>query len=391
MNTLRFLPAESPFRIGLAAAVFVLGSLTSGSAAAQDTTRPRPADTARARPADSSRARVADTSRARAADTTVRADVSKDSTSLAGKPFSSKKGGSTRRKSRSSTRTGGASTRATKPEPVWPVKGPDPLPGSLLPENRIVAFYGNPLSKRMGVLGELPPDDMLAKLDREAKSWSAADPSTPVKKALHLIAVTAQGSGGRDGKYRLRMDSTLIEKVYGWAQKHDAILFLDVQVAQSTLQEELPKLARFLKRPDVHLGIDPEFSMHYGSSGKVPGTKIGTFKAADVNYAASFLADLVTAEKLPPKLLVVHRFTRSMLPNAEEIKLDPRVQVVIDMDGWGPPQLKRDSYHDYVYQHPVQFTGFKLFYHNDTKKGHVLMTPADVLALFPKPLYIQYQ
>jgi hypothetical protein len=80
-----------------------------------------------------------------------------------------------------------------------------------------------------------------------------------------------------------------------------------------------------------------------------------------------------------------------MLPNAEEIKLDPRVQVVIDMDGWGPPQLKRDSYHDYVYQHPVQFTGFKLFYHNDTKKGHALMTPADVLALFPKPLYIQYQ
>jgi hypothetical protein len=389
MNTLRLSPAESRFRIAVAAAVFLLGFLPSGPTGAQDTTRPRPADTTRARPSDSSRSRVADTSRARTADTTARADSSKDSTSLAGKPLSPKKGG--KRTSKTSTRAAGATTRATKPEPVWPVKGPDPLPGSLLPENRIVAFYGNPLSKRMGVLGELPPDDMLAKLDREAKAWSAADPSTPVKKALHLIAVTAQGSSGRDGKYRLRMDSTLIEKVYGWAQKHDAILFLDVQVAQSTLQEELPKLARFLKRPDVHLGIDPEFSMHYSSSGKVPGTKIGTFKAADVNYAASFLADLVAAEKLPPKILVVHRFTRSMLPNAEEIKLDPRVQVVIDMDGWGPPQLKRDSYHDYVYQHPVQFTGFKLFYHNDTKKGHALMTPADVLALFPKPLYIQYQ
>jgi hypothetical protein len=80
-----------------------------------------------------------------------------------------------------------------------------------------------------------------------------------------------------------------------------------------------------------------------------------------------------------------------MLPNAEEIGLDPRVQIVIDMDGWGPPSLKRDSYHDYVYLHPVQFTGFKLFYKNDTKKGNKLMSPAAVLALNPKPVYIQYQ
>jgi hypothetical protein len=39
----------------------------------------------------------------------------------------------------------------------------------------------------------------------------------------------------------------------------------------------------------------------------------------------------------------------------------------------------------------VQFTGFKIFYHNDTKKGDPLMQPADVLKLRPRPLYIQYQ
>jgi hypothetical protein len=39
----------------------------------------------------------------------------------------------------------------------------------------------------------------------------------------------------------------------------------------------------------------------------------------------------------------------------------------------------------------VQFTGFKLFYRNDKKNGSRLMTPAEVLALHPKPLYIQYQ
>jgi hypothetical protein len=103
------------------------------------------------------------------------------------------------------------------------------------------------------------------------------------------------------------------------------------------------------------------------------------------------LADLVDKHNLPPKVLVIHRFTRPMLTNASKIKLDPRVQVVIHMDGWGPPWMKKDSYQAYVYAEPVQYTGFKLFYKNDTKKGNPLMKPADVLALFPKPLYIQYQ
>lgn len=278
--------------------------------------------------------------------------------------------------------------RPEAPPPTWPVNGPDPLPGAILPSKRIVAFYGNPLSKKMGILGELPSDEMLAKLDKEVTAWSSADSATPVQPALHLIAVVAQGSPGTAGKYRLRMDSALIERVYGWAKSKGALLFLDVQVGQGTLQEELPRLIPFLKRPDVHLGIDPEFSMKRGN---VPGTRIGTFDAADVNYASGLLRDLVEREHLPPKVLVVHRFTRDMLTGYKRITLDPRVQIVINMDGWGPPPLKRESYRRYVYQYPVQFTGFKLFYRNDKKNGSRMMSPAEVLALHPKPLYIQYQ
>jgi len=271
---------------------------------------------------------------------------------------------------------------------LWPVKGAEPLPGAIVPSKRIVAYYGNPLVKKMGILGELPPEQMLAKFDGELERWRKADPSTPVQPALHLIAVVAQGSAGKDGMWRARMSDSLVERVYSWAQRKNAILFLDVQVGHSTLQQELPRLGKFLKRPDVHLGIDPEFSMKTGAK---PGTKIGTFDAADVNYAAGFLADLVTSEKIPPKVLVVHRFTRPMLTNTKNIRLDPRVQVVVNMDGWGPQWMKLDSYHDYVYLHPVQYTGFKLFYHNDTKKGGPLLTPEQVLKLIPKPVYIQYQ
>ena len=288
--------------------------------------------------------------------------------------------------------------RAGLENSAWPVKTATQLPGSILPGHRIVAYYGNPLSKRMGILGELPPDQMLARFDKEIAAWRRADPSTPVMPALHLIAVVAQGGPGRDGKYRLRMTDSLIEMVSSWAAKRNALLFLDVQVGKSTVQEELPRLVPFLKRPNVHLAIDPEFSMKPRMDRKQggvvtdkPGARIGTMSSDDVNYAIGMLSEVVKQNNLPPKVLVVHRFTHNMLTGAKKIRLDPRVQVVIDMDGWGQPWLKYDSYRAYVEAEPVQFTGFKLFYHNDTKKGDPLLTPGEVLLLNPKPLYIQYQ
>lgn len=269
---------------------------------------------------------------------------------------------------------------------LWPPKMPAPLPGSILPAKRIIAFYGNPLSQRMGILGEFETQEMLRKLDAEVAAWNRLDPEHPVQPALHLIAVVAQGSPGRDGKYRLRMDSTLIEKVYGWAKSRNAIMFVDVQVGLSTLQQELPWLERFLKRPDVHLGIDPEFSMKDGGK---PGKKIGTYDAADINYASRFLGDLVEKHKLPPKVLVVHRFTKKGVTNADRIKLDPKVQIVMHMDGFGAPWLKRDSYYSYVKKEPVQFAGWKQF----TKaKNDKPGTPrSEILRLWPVPLYIQLQ
>ena len=248
----------------------------------------------------------------------------------------------------------------------------------------------------MGILGEFPRKEMLQKLDREAERWQKADPSKPIIKALHLVAISAQGTPQKDGKYRLRMSDKTIRKVISWGAQHGAIVFLDIQVGLADLKGELAFLEKYLKLPYVHLGIDPEFSMKTGAR---PGTKIGTYDAADINDAVQFLSRVVKENNIPPKVLVVHRFTQRMVTNYKNIKLDPRVAVVIDMDGWGPPSLKIDSYRDYIVKEPVQYTGFKLFYYNDLKKvdhrsnhkvPHV-MEPAEVLALEPKPLYIQYQ
>jgi hypothetical protein len=284
-----------------------------------------------------------------------------------------------------------ASIRKGLKNPGWPVRTARPLPGSLLPTKRIVAFYGNPLSKRMGILGEIPYDQMLAKLDTVVGWWKSADPATPVVPALHLIVSVAQGQPGKDSMYRQRSDPDLIEKVYGFAKQKGAITILDIQAGKSTLREEIPALLPFLQRPDVHLGVDPEFYMHHNREGRVPGSKIGAMDAEDINYAIDQLAQLVTKYKLPPKVLIVHRFTLNMLQNADKIRLDPRVQVVINMDGWGQPWLKFDTYATCEASEPVQFTGFKIFFHNDTRKGDKLLAPIEVLALRPRPVYIQYQ
>lgn len=272
----------------------------------------------------------------------------------------------------------------------WPVANqPVPLPGAILPENRIIAFYGNLYSRQMGILGELSPEQMLEKLDEEVANWNQADTGTTAIPALHYIAVTAQNSPGRDGKYRMRMPFSQIDSVLRIAEKRDALVFLDIQVGFSTLEAELPRLDTFLRMPHVHLGIDPEFSM---KDSLPPGKRIGHFTAQDINYATSHLAELVRADNLPPKMLVVHRFTQGMIKDYGQIKLLPEVQQVIHMDGWGAPALKKNTYQSYIFREPIQFTGFKFFYKNDLIPApHRLMTLEEVLALTPRPIYIQYQ
>jgi len=266
----------------------------------------------------------------------------------------------------------------------WSAIAAEPVAATaLLPSHRIVAFYGNPMSKRMGVLGAYPVDTMLAHLDEKVAEWQSADSTTKVIPALHLIAVVAQGGPGADGKYRARMPDTLVERVYSWAARRNALLFLDIQPGKSTVEAEVPRLAPFLSRPNVHLAIDPEFAM---TKGGLPGKRIGTIDAADVNYAIKFLAGLV-GDSLPPKILVVHRFRRPMLTHPDRIVLDPKVQVVIDMDGFGTPSIKFGSYRNYVFSSPVQFTGWKQFFRQDVP--HTAIT--DILKLTPVPVYIQYQ
>jgi hypothetical protein len=259
-----------------------------------------------------------------------------------------------------------------------------PLPPPLLPESRIVTYYGNPFSKRMGILGEVAPEAMMDRLAKEAEGWRKADSSSTVRPGLELVTVVASDYPGEQKLYRTRMPPALIDKVLGWSRGRGWLTILDIQVGRSTVRSEMEWLMPYLRMPDVHLALDPEFHM---TKGLKPGQRIGSSDAEDVNVAIIMLAKLVEERRLPPKLLLVHRFTDDMLRRYSKIRLDPRVQVVMVMDGFGPPASKAKIYRREITREPVQFAGIKLFYKNDKP----LMTHRQVLDLQPVPRVIIYQ
>ena len=61
----------------------------------------------------------------------------------------------------------------------------------------------------------------------------------------------------------------------------------------------------------------------------------GHTPAGDVNYAIDLLDEIVDRKKLPPKVLIVHQFTMNMLPDKQNVKDSPVVDVALVMDGWG--------------------------------------------------------
>ena len=262
--------------------------------------------------------------------------------------------------------------------------GAGPLPVGPTLGCRIIASYGNPLSKGMGILGRLPLAAMMKDNAERTAQWAKADPARIHRCAFELIAVTVQASAGASGLYRARMPATLIDTVLGWARSAGCLLILDVQVGWSSVPVELPFLEPWLAQNDVHLALDPEWDM---APGVKPGTRIGTMSSADVNVAVDTLTRLVKQNRLAPKLLIVHRFRDFMVTLPDQIRTPPEIRLLVNMDGFGTPPHKLDSYRVAQRNMPTTLTGFKLF----TLIDRPMLQPADVLPIRPVPVFINYQ
>lgn len=258
------------------------------------------------------------------------------------------------------------------------------LAHGLLPDHRLLLYYGFPENERMGILGEYDPDELLTHLKAEAANYEAADNSRPWKLGLELIASVAQGSPGADNKYIADTDGKWLDLYTEFTAANDMVLFLDVQMGFKTPKEDYVGLERWLKYDHVHLGIDPEFHMR---EGELPGQDIGQIDGSDVTEAQHWLVEIAKKYNVSRKTLIVHQFHYSMIENKDTIKPVDGVDLVIDEDGFGPPAMKKETYNVVITQEPIEYNGIKLFY----KQDDPLMTAAEVLALDPPPDVVIYQ
>jgi len=252
----------------------------------------------------------------------------------------------------------------------------------ILPAYRVVAYYGAPGGGQLGVLGIGTPDEAAAAVAQQAAAYARY--GRRIQPAMELIATVAQARPGPDGLYSAPIPSAAIDGYLAAAHRHRLLLILDFQPGRGEFLPQVEADEQFLLDPSVSVALDPEW--HVGPT-QVPAKVIGSASASSINAVAGYLSRLVARRHLPDKLLVVHQFTSSMLPDRDDIVRPNGLEVVLHADGLATPAEKIHVYNQLAFPAPPFHAGFKLFYQADTG----LMTPAQVMALKPQPEVVTYE
>jgi hypothetical protein len=253
---------------------------------------------------------------------------------------------------------------------------------TILPDFRVVAYYGAPQDDELGVLGIGSPRRAARRLERQARPYARR--ARPVLPAFELIAAIVTGEPGDGADHSMRQDDSTIRRYLRVARAHRMLLLLDIQPGYAPFLQEAKGFERWLKEPDVGLALDPEWSL---DPPLLPAQEIGSTDAATVNEVSRYLAGIVRRHDLPQKLLVVHRFTADMIQAEHQLERNPGVALVVNVDGFGDQPNKISKYREFTRDLPRRFNGFKLFYNED----HNLMSPSQVLALRPQPDLVVYE
>jgi len=271
------------------------------------------------------------------------------------------------------------------PVPALAQEGPElPRGGrSVLPEHRVVVIAGAPQADAMGVLGIGPPSRARAALLRLAAPFDRTL-GRPVMPAMELITVVAHPFPGRDGRYRGRQHPAVVRRYLREARRARALLILGIQPGRSDFVTEVRALAPYLREPDVGVALDPEWRM---GPGEVPGGRVGSVDAREVDRVAAVLAAMVRRHRLPDKVLMVHQFTDGMIRRRPLLRQRPGVDLVISADGIGTPAEKRWTYERLVRGAGDLHRGYKIFFQED--RG--LTTPGQVMRMDPPPDLVVYE
>lgn len=256
---------------------------------------------------------------------------------------------------------------------------------SVLESAQLVTFYGYPNTPLMGILGRGSPEKVADQAAEMAANYDRLNGDREVIPAFHLITGVAQAHPTPDGTWISRMPDELIAEYVELARERGMHVFLDEQIGWSDPLTEVRKLEPFLREPFVHVAIDPEFATKRLESR--PGLVIGSVTGAEINEVQRYLAGIVQAEGLPPKILMVHQFTHRMILDREAVEDFEDVDLSIDMDGFGLIRIKVAGYDAFAVPEPSEWPAFKLFLNYDTP----VMTPEQVQGLDPPPDLIIYQ
>lgn len=271
--------------------------------------------------------------------------------------------------------------KARFPTAMIPVLAPR---ASLLPQHQIVSYYGNPYSEQMGILGSDDLETVADLLEERAAQYDRLNGSVDVMPAIHLVYAVAQPHPTDNELYLQYVDDQTLQRYLDFVEGRDMLLFLDLQIGRSSVADEVQKVLPYLRRPNVHLALDPEFAV---GDDHAPGEVIGSLTAEDIDVAQAMLQQLVIAERLPPKLLMVHQFLDGMVLSGHAINRHPGVELIIDMDGFGMAAVKRATYEKYAGRPYAAHAAIKLFFNHDPD----LMSEREVLLLTPPPAVIVYQ
>jgi hypothetical protein len=255
---------------------------------------------------------------------------------------------------------------------------------SLLAGNTLVAYYGTPRQPEMGILGEHDGETIAWLLAARAARFDALNGAAGVLPALHLVFGVAQPETGADGLYLRYVDERTVRQYLDLARRYGFALVLDLQIGHSSALDEVRKILPYLEEPDVHVALDPEFAL---AGGATPGAEIGTLDASDINAVQWLLAEFARRHHLPKKVLVVHQFEASMISDTPAIERRSGVDLVIDMDGYGPADIKTVKYQRYGAAPYAPYGGIKLFLRHDPD----LMTEEQLLDIEPQPTFFLYQ
>ncbi|HEY6749258.1 MAG TPA: hypothetical protein VI357_26530 [Mycobacteriales bacterium] len=263
------------------------------------------------------------------------------------------------------------------------------LPGGgqvVLPGRRLVAMYGHPGTAGLGVLGEQPLPQAIARAKRLAAPYQPLSGSTPVVPAFELIATVAQSSPGAGGDYSYEAPVSLLKPWVDAAGKAGMYVVLDLQPGRANFLDQAKVYESLLRLPHVGLALDPEWRI---TDSQLPLQQIGSARASEINSVYRWLADLTAANTLPQKLFVIHEFRLSMIGDDEPLQHDrDQVQLLVHMDGQGPTNTKDETWAAVVGAAPkgVPF-GWKNFYDEDQP----MLTPEQTMIRKPTPVMISYQ